>query len=711
MKIRAITLCAAIGAAACAYGADIDPTTFSMQVSPAVQIPFGETAVSYTIGGLMTLSGEYAFTQSPRIFASAGLEYLLNPLVSGQSISSLAGGLGGGLYFDIVPRLALKAEASIGYNFSFLNGTGSYMGSGPTTGSSLYFSGGLGMSYIFTPALSFGVGVSYKNWLGLNSGISLYLGASYYFTGQANRLLIIEPPVQGRPEYLRDAKTPNPGQGIRMADIAIQPVFPVFHKYYDDHPIGTAVLTNQEKQPVTDITVSVYIRQYMDAPKESLSLNALDAGKTVKINLLGLFTEKVLDITEGTKVVAEITVEYRIKDEWYRETKLETARLYDRNAMSWDDDRRAAAFVTSKDPAVLSFAKNAVGAVRSEGQGTFDNVMKQGMAIHEALTSYGIHYVVDPKTPFTQFSAQKTSVDFLQFPRQTLEYKAGDCDDLSILYTALLESVGIRTAFITIPGHIYAAFCLDMTQEEAKKSFADTSDLIFFGGMAWIPVEVTDREGGFVRAWEKGAKQWRENTANKQANFYDMHESWQTFEPVGLPGGKEAVALPGLDQIGDSYKTEMSRFVLKELNPQVKKLEADIKKAGNNPANQNKLGVLYARFGFSDKAEAEFKAILAKQEYVPSLVNMGNLCYLREEWEKALGFYERAAKKAPTNATVQLCVANAYYQAGNYTLAKKTFDKAKGLDPALADKFAYLGTQSAQETRAGTAKGVVAWQD
>ena len=33
--------------------------------------------------------------------------------------------------------------------------------------------------------------------------------------------------------------------------------------------------------------------------------------------------------------------------------------------------------------------------------------------------------------------------------KQTLEYRAGDCDDLSILYSALLESVGVETAFIT----------------------------------------------------------------------------------------------------------------------------------------------------------------------------------------------------------------------------------------------------------------------
>ncbi|MBT3271522.1 MAG: transglutaminase domain-containing protein, partial [Spirochaetales bacterium] len=82
------------------------------------------------------------------------------------------------------------------------------------------------------------------------------------------------------------------------------------------------------------------------------------------------------------------------------------------------------------------------------------------LAIHEAITLYAIRYVIDPSSSYKQPSGKNAAFDYLQFPRQTLEYKAGDCDDLSILYTALLQAIGIETAFITIPGHIYMAFSL-----------------------------------------------------------------------------------------------------------------------------------------------------------------------------------------------------------------------------------------------------------
>ena len=79
------------------------------------------------------------------------------------------------------------------------------------------------------------------------------------------------------------------------------------------------------------------------------------------------------------------------------------------------------------------------------------------LGIFEALRLYGMNYVRDPGSAYDLLSVDSMAVDYLQFPYQTLQYKAGDCDDLSILYCTLLEAVGIETAFVTVPGHIYMA--------------------------------------------------------------------------------------------------------------------------------------------------------------------------------------------------------------------------------------------------------------
>jgi hypothetical protein len=111
--------------------------------------------------------------------------------------------------------------------------------------------------------------------------------------------------------------------------------------------------------------------------------------------------------------------------------------------MTWDDNRKASAFVTARDPAVMRFSKNISGMIRGKGSRAINPDLLQAIGLFESLGLYGLNYVVDPRTPYTELSRQREWIDFIQFPRQTLEYRAGDCDDLSILYCALLESVGI----------------------------------------------------------------------------------------------------------------------------------------------------------------------------------------------------------------------------------------------------------------------------
>jgi tetratricopeptide (TPR) repeat protein len=337
------------------------------------------------------------------------------------------------------------------------------------------------------------------------------------------------------------------------------------------------------------------------------------------------------------------------------------------------------------------------------------------MALHEALTLYGISYVIDPTTPYKEFSKKRQEIDFLQFPKQSLDYRAGDCDDLSILNCALLESVGIETAFVTIPGHIFMAFAVDMTPDEARKRFLRADELIFREDKTWIPVEITEIGGGFLKAWQRGAKQWRENVARGQAGFYPMHEAWSMYEPVGLPSEAIQLTLPDRDSIISAYLQELIKFIDREIFPQVAKIQAEIKKSKGNPKDVNRLGILYARYGLTDRAEREFKKILAKNKnFVPALVNLGNICYLNSDMQNALTYYERASKLAPENSRVLLCVARAHHELENYGLVKEAYNSLKKTDPDLAYQFSYLDLRGEEAVRAASisnVKEIVLWEE
>lgn len=672
------------------------PSYLSLQVSPTLSFPLIDSVNYYGFVGGGTASMEVRLPFFPMLFFDGGLGYsfysIRNANVAEQSLSMLSAAAGLGLQYDFFPRLGAKLYISGGYSYGFSNSSAS-----PASGGGTFIEGGAKLAINFPPSFSLGVGAGYRYEFGLFQGVIVSLGMGFPLggTGAAKGA-----PVPQKPEPLEE------GPGLALENLQFSDIFPVFHKYYDDHPLGTAVLTNNESDTATDIKMSLEIKPYMTAPKQCGVQAQIEPGQSSAVQLYALFSEEtILQVTEGTKASAEISWEYTVKGQKRTGKTVETVRILNRNAMTWDDDRRAAAFVTALDPAVLTFSKNVTSMVRTMSGGAIDPKMQSAIALYEALCQYGMSYVVDPKSSYVDFSQNSAAVDFLQFPQQTLEYKAGDCDDLSILYCALFESVGIDTAFITIPGHIFMAFCLGMKSDDAQKAFQSPGDVIIDGDKAWIPIEVTALDGKFLEAWQLGAKEWREGQAAGTAALYPLHDAWQTYEPVGLFGGTFRVTAPAQDAVVAAYQRETQRFAEHEIYPEMAKLQAEIKQNPNSVSSMNKLGILYAKYNMLDQAEKQFQAVVAKQEYVPALVNLGNISYLRKDMKKATTYYERAYKKAPEDAAVIVNLARAYHEAENYGLVADLYDKLKSLDPELASRFSYLDMKGDESTRAADVSG------
>ena len=450
----------------------------------------------------------------------------------------------------------------------------------------------------------------------------------------------------------------------------------------------------------------------MDVPKTGPVLPELKPGETADLHVYALFNDSILNITEGKQVAATFTIDYVSGGEKKQETLNDVLEIRYRNAMTWDDDRKAAVFITAKDPTVLSFARNVKSIVDGMQSGEIDQNLKMAIAIHEALLLHGITYTSDPKNPFAE--KRKAAIDFLQFPRETLEYRAGDCDDLSILYCALLESLSVDTAFVLVPGHIFMAARLAMTEDEARKTFSRPDELIFDGGNVWVPIEATIREGGFQQAWLEGAKQWREHTSREQAAIIPVHHAWELYSPVQLPGSGASIPLPPRDSIGDSFTREVKRFITREISPKVATLESQIAQSGGSYRYINRLGVLYARYGLLDQAEAEFSKIVNEQEYGPALINLGHILKMKKDELKALEYYERALEMEPENTRAILATAQLHHELENYGMVGSYYQKLRNLDPDLAERFAYLdlrGTEANRAAEAGQAKGVLVWDE
>jgi tetratricopeptide (TPR) repeat protein len=550
--------------------------------------------------------------------------------------------------------------------------------------------GGAGLSYALNPSVALRLDAFYAYYFQLYGSLNLSLGVSFTTTPQQGPR-VIQPPE--RPRFLD------------FSDLRLGSVFPIFHAFYDDHPVGSVVVRNTGAKPLTDVRVSFIIKQYMDGPKQSATIDELRPGETREVPLYALFKSTILEVTEPTKVTAEVDASYKESDGSQNQAAATAAlRVYDRNAMTWDDDRKAAAFVSAKDPWVLALSNNVTAMVRDlRNPGVVKN-LQTAIAFHDALRIYGLAYSPNPSTPYSYTSTHPETVDFLKFPRQTLTYRAGDCSDFSILYASFFESVGIETAFITIPGHIFMAINLELSEEEAKASLAEWEDLIFVDGKSWLPIETTMRDKGLLDAWREGAREWRQGVADKSAAFYPIHDAWKIYPPVGLAADATSAQIPAQDLVRLAYGAELTTLVDAEIKSRVASLDEAISREAT-PKALNSRGVVYARFGRLELAEKDFLAALhSKGDYVFALFNLGNLAALRSDTRTAYDYYSRAVRAAPDNSRAYLELAGAAVALGKRDEAEADFSKAKELDPKLVAQYQASGQESQGGTRASEAE-------
>ena len=667
---------------------------FLMSISPGVLIPIGVEQAIIRSGGIAALSAEFLPARPAWLGITIDTGYSLNPYAVDSTISTIT--IGGGFCLRFAPshRFTLRLGANAGYAVSLYD----IVDQQPTSTS--FITGSAEARYIISPGFGLGVAVGYRHlYLMYGSAFASFGGKLYMGTRSAveeSPIIVDSPQV---------ATTASSDKVLSANDLKFDHVFPVFYSYYRNNPVGTVVIANTGAVKATDVKVSFLVNQYMELAKECAFIPSVDPGAEEIVELTALFTNEVLKIIEGETVAAEILLEYTVDGERHYESYAESMHLEFRNAMSWDDTNKAAAFVTVRDPWVQTFAKNIAGAIKQSEYKISPNLAR-AIAYYETMRLYGITYSIDANSSYAEKSGDMNQIDSLQFPQETLKYAGGDCDDLSILSCALLESVGIRTAFITVPGHIYPAFATGMTPEEGRRAFLQADDLIFYDNETWIPVEITALDSDFLEAWRIGSKEWRESNSQNQAGFYPIYQAWELYKPVGLPEAPALLSLPETNLIYERYNELVESYIDDRIYPTVATLRERIRESDRDPRIVNKLGVLYARHGLYDKALAEFEVINAVSDDVPILLNTGMIHLLRKDLEQAQTYYQRALNVSPDDPEVLLSVARINHEAENYGLAREAFEKLKVADSELAEEYAYIELRGEEATRAADAAGI-----
>ncbi|MDC7241543.1 MAG: tetratricopeptide repeat protein, partial [Spirochaetales bacterium] len=492
-------------------------------------------------------------------------------------------------------------------------------------------------------------------------------------------------------------------------DINTLEIYPLYYTWYDENSLGTVEIINRDSEKIKNIRAGFYVPQYMEQPKYSdQTITAVKKGGSAVINLLGLFTNDIFEINEGLKVAAEVIVDYEYYGREYSESIPLTVQINNKNAMTWDDDRKAACFVTANNPLVYSYSRSLSGKIRSEAVAALDKNFQIAMGLFEALGLYGLGYVVDPSSAYAELSENTQTVDYIQFPQQTLISQAGDCDDLSVLYASMLEASGIPSAFITIPGHIYVAFQLGLDETQARRKFPSSKDLIFIDDQAWLPVEVTLVGDGFLPSWQTGARQIRDN--NGEYGFFPVREAWDVYPPAEYETSGIAY-LPNPEDVLEQHRRVLSRFLKQEINTQVAAINDEIAEKGASHILYNKMGVAYARYGFLDDAREWFEKSVAMKEFYPGYINLGNVYYLQKNADAASRSYERALDLKPDSEKALVGLALVSSELEDYNTANSALATLASVNPEAARDMAHLGTGSGVRASSAQNREVDEWSE
>ncbi|MCP4162955.1 MAG: tetratricopeptide repeat protein, partial [Deltaproteobacteria bacterium] len=487
-------------------------------------------------------------------------------------------------------------------------------------------------------------------------------------------------------------------KSIKFNDLQINPLFASMQSFYVKNPIGQVSITNTEKYSLNDISLSFMQSGYMDNPTLSVEIKELQGGETKTVDLFATFNDQVF-LTEGVKpLTGEVSVKYDSRGREVVQNTSVSYDLHDKEAMVWDDDRKVGAFITPKDSALRNYTSYLRQITRDVVNPGLSETLQIAMEVYYGLTEIGCLYQRDPTSPFDAAQENAQIVDAISLPRNTLKRATGDCDDLTVLFCSLLETAGIETAFITVPGHIYAAFNTKVAARNYKEIHPSKEMSINIDGSLWVPVEITMiGQADFSKAWRLGIEEFSmyENEPDRRA-LINTRSAQEEYRPIGLLETDLGLQYGEKSKIINDFYTEVDTLVNLIIDDYAE--EANSK---GNKGSYNKLGLICAKLGNFDKAESAFNTSLSiDRNYLPPKINLGNVFYMMEDYRNALrilhsaekDYIDRGRTGSSSYAKVLLNISRSYYELENYDKAALYSEKMGEIDSELGSRYSYLSS-------------------
>jgi len=478
---------------------------------------------------------------------------------------------------------------------------------------------------------------------------------------------------------------------LEIEVLKLRDIFSNTYKLYEQDGVGRIKLTNYTNKPIENIKISFLLNNFMDFSTEG-KIDQLLPGQSEEFVLKAVFNNNILTITEDSSIQAMVEASYFQDGKRVSFSKNPTVTVYDKHRMTWDEHDRVASFITPKDTPIINFARS----IATQFSGTKDE-SQLAAVVFDAMGVIGMTYISNPTDPYqkslakTETTVKTDTVDYVQYPRETLERKSGDCVDLVTFYTSALESVGISTLMVEVPDHILMMFSTGINADPDGYTMDDM--YVIHEGKLWIPVEVTIVGKSFIKAWELGASnyyKWK----NKGLAILDIHDSWNTYKPATLP----ISTLKTMDVTsGDIEKKFQGDFMSMLKISSRTKTRRYLQAIEKNPSDMDahlQMGIILAKIGDRVEAMKYFDKILVSEpKNAAALNNRGNIFMINGKYSEAQKAYLAATQSSPSDPHIWINLAKSYKLVNDTKKAKAAFVKAQRLDPSMKTKYKALALE------------------
>jgi tetratricopeptide (TPR) repeat protein len=499
-----------------------------------------------------------------------------------------------------------------------------------------------------------------------------------------------------RRRFLEKTTVPVPRKKpLTIVNLDLENLFPSLMQYYRNNPAGSVRVKNTLAEPAKNLRASLFIKKYMDFPSESEKQETLRPGEEAVLDLKVLFNGQIFSLQEDLPVQARIEVVYEVAGEEQMLSKETTLTIYRRTALSWDDSGKIASFIMPNEGIVSQFAHKVSPTEGIERSYRIAEKFFRAIKICDAVGVYGVNYIEDPESPISGILGRAEVIDTVRFPRTTLLLSSGDCDDTTALLGSLLESVGIRTAVMTSPGHVFLA--LDTSEPEENLWLFKRGDLeaIRHAGSVWIPIETTILNQGFHAAWLKGSELVKDFQKEGKIEFLPVYRLRNKYPSLPLPESSFKVVEPPGSTLKKQYLTSVEVVTDSIYNNALETLKEKLARAGGDTRRalkvRNQIGVLHARFRRDGEAESVLSQCIQDDPgFLSSYINLGNLRLSLNKLDEASRVVGDGLRRKPESVLLNLLMARISLKNGDNRSALSHYRKVKEISTRLADRYSDL---------------------